>query len=274
VPRTLVLFLILLFLVPPPAQPAIRKHSGVTICVEDRFWPPNSFFVNGKAKGTHISLLEAAFKAINLEYSFLKMPWKRCLAAVEKGEVDAVLAAEFREERKQIFRYPAGTPGAQSHSQAVEMMEFIVVTRAGTDVTSLAGGDGIPPNPVGVPLGYLSEASIQSLGQETVEIMNHKDLFDLLDRQRVNSLLLSRTLFDFFHSHPDYSGKYTAHKINGHSGPLYLPFSMKSTLSPETIQTIWQAIESQHRDADFFAASMKAAYHLANDCFNDMMICK
>ncbi|MFC3053402.1 substrate-binding periplasmic protein [Kordiimonas pumila] len=245
----------------------------VSVCVEDRFWPPGSFFLNGKALGTHVEIVRNAFEQVAIPFTFIKMPWKRCLAALKTGELDAVISISYLESRNKAFYYPKGATSNTPHPQSIEQVDFVLVTKEGYPVGDIMNG-AIPPQPIGVPLGYMSAERMEKTGAQVVQLMNHQDLFDLLQRGRVNSLILAKPLVDFFITQSNYEAQFKQTRLPDHSGPLYLAFSRKSKLSEEKMQAIWTAIEAVHADADLLAKLTALSYSQATVCVHNLTKCQ
>lgn len=77
------------------AAVAAETH-GVAFCFND--WPPYAMSTDDGAKGLSVDILREAARRAGLAVRFVALPWKRCLQAVEAGEVDAVMDAADRPE--------------------------------------------------------------------------------------------------------------------------------------------------------------------------------
>jgi len=71
--------------------PLLAKDTKVRICNDSGEWAPYFYYqrdINGdktdKLVGATVDSLDAIFKIIGLEYEFELLPWKRCLAHVER----------------------------------------------------------------------------------------------------------------------------------------------------------------------------------------------
>jgi polar amino acid transport system substrate-binding protein len=246
---------------------------SISICVEDRFWPPGSFFIDNQAAGIHIALTRRALSKVSFSPEFPQMPWKRCLAAVEEGEIDAILGAAYREERAPYFQYPEGATDVAEHAMGLELVTFVLVSRLADPIADLMKG-ALPPQPIGVPLGYVSATTFREQGARVVELMNHDGLFDLLNRKRVNSLVLAKPLFEFYDAQPIYAGKYKQNNLPDRTGPLYLAFSQNSPLPRETIEAIWLAIAEARKDEAYMNTALTTARAQASLCLADPKRCE
>ena len=104
----LLLYGLLLYGLPPPLVAA--EQIGLKFCYEDKTLYPyylgQGFAVAEKKPGAtieHLQQLVAQVPQLRLELQ--RQPWKRCLAALQLNEVDAVVAS-YRPDRADIGRYP------------------------------------------------------------------------------------------------------------------------------------------------------------------------
>ena len=82
------------------------------------------------------------------------LPWRRCLAQVESGEIDAALNASFTEERTAYAAYPRLADGSPDASRALHSLTYALYRRRGDqldwDGTAFANLSG----PIGAQAGY------------------------------------------------------------------------------------------------------------------------
>ncbi len=84
--------------------------TPLQFCYEDKALPPyylgNNASIPKSRPGASIEHLRRLSAAIpNLQLQLTRLPWKRCLAALEAGQVDAVIAS-FHPERLALGQYP------------------------------------------------------------------------------------------------------------------------------------------------------------------------
>lgn len=91
-----------------------RPLTLLQFCYEDKSLPPyylgNDAMIPASQPGAsieHLYRLSAAIPQLQLQLQ--RLPWKRCLAALEAGQVDAVIAS-FQPERLAIGQYPMQGP--------------------------------------------------------------------------------------------------------------------------------------------------------------------
>jgi len=247
--------------------------APLSICLEDRFWPPNSFLVEGEPAGTHVAIVQQAFKALPYSITFKAMPWKRCLTAVKRGEVDGILSAAFREDRNTFLHYPPAPSSIEPHPSSLGVVGFAVITNTKTDLTGIKNGS-LPPQPIGIPLGYMVVDVYRDRGARVVETANYSELYELLRRGRVKSLVLSEPLADIYAKHGAYRGLFKSMPLPGRSGPLYLGLSRNRGIEAEKISKIWQAIANVRANQKQMQTINAKAQKDAYICLMDDHLCE
>lgn len=77
------------------AIPAPAQTSGtVSFCFNN--WAPYALYDEGGASGISVDILRAAATRAGLRAEFEELPWNRCLAMVQQGDIDAVMDAATR----------------------------------------------------------------------------------------------------------------------------------------------------------------------------------
>jgi len=69
-------------------------------------WAPYIYQENGQPKGIDYEVSREVFKRLSIEVDWQFLPWKRCLAMVEQGQVDGVLDIFQIDTRKSYMIYP------------------------------------------------------------------------------------------------------------------------------------------------------------------------
>ena len=263
----------LFFLVGSALWTTAATATPLTICVEDRFWPPGSFFVEGQPVGTHVAIIEQAIKTLPYSVNFIAMPWNRCLTAVEHGDVDAIMSASYIEDRNRFLKYPAEATSTLPHPSSLGTVDFVAVANIETDLNGIDNG-ALPPQPIGIPIGYITIDIYRQRGAQVVGIANYNKLFELLRRGRVKSLILSGALADIYIKHGNHQKTFKTKSLPGRSGPLYLGFSRKSPLSSEQISEIWQSIAHVRSDKIQMQKINDKAQKEAYICLQDNQTCE
>lgn len=98
--------------------PQASEITTLRFCYQDKTLPPYYLYsgvVPSENPGASIEHLQALVKAVpKLQLELFRLPWKRCLAALQNGEADALIAS-YQPERLQFAHYPLqnGQPDAK-----------------------------------------------------------------------------------------------------------------------------------------------------------------
>lgn len=164
----------------------------LNFCFEDKELAPY-YFGNGaevrKTKpGTTIEHLQQLVAAVpQLELKLQRLPWKRCLAGLESGDIDAVVGS-YSEARQDIAVFPL-QQGQPDQQRAFNQHHTCLVSREDAPWQwTGAGFTGIDILVVARPLGY---APLQSPHRQKFSmhytVSGTMDL-DLLEKGRVNAI--------------------------------------------------------------------------------------
>ena len=135
------------------------------VACEDQPLPPWSL-----ADGTGIDpdLVRMIAPGLGLNVTITVLPWRRCLAQLADGSVDAVLNASFKSDRMAFGRYPLDAAGQPDASRALHEMTYVLYRRKGDtlgwDGKALIGLHGI----IGAQSGFSIVDHLRALGA-TVE---------------------------------------------------------------------------------------------------------
>lgn len=78
------------------AHAAPRSADALILCYEDQ----NSYpWVMTDGSGLNLQLLRLVDESLPLQFSFVAVPWKRCLSGMAQGTYDGAFASSFKEER-------------------------------------------------------------------------------------------------------------------------------------------------------------------------------
>jgi polar amino acid transport system substrate-binding protein len=155
---------------------------------EDKALPPyyldDSTKVDADRPGVSIELVRDAAKEAGIEVEFVRMPWVRCQKSLQKGEVDAIFNASFKEERLEFGVYPmaGGKPDAARRIATVTYALYRLKGGAVTwDGKTIEGLDG----PVGAQSGYSIVEDLTRMGIKTEEAQAPTTNFKKLASKRI-----------------------------------------------------------------------------------------
>lgn len=172
---------------------AASATVALNFCYEDKQLRPYYFGDNNQipqerpgASIEHLQQLTAMIPNLTLQLE--RLPWKRCLAKLAAGEVDAIIGS-YAKERERIGQFPFDAQQRPDPRRAFAEHQTCLVTRS--DATWQWDGNkfiGVDQIVVARPLGY---APLKSPANQ--KIVMHYTLsgtmdLELLDRGRVNAI--------------------------------------------------------------------------------------
>lgn len=173
--------------------PSALAANVLRFCYEDKQLRPYYFGDNNQipaerpgATIEHLQLLTDLMPELELQLE--RLPWKRCLAKLANGEVDAIIGS-YAKEREKIGRFPFNQQKKPDPSRAFAEHQTCLVTRSDAK-WSWDGGKfvGIDQVVIARPLGY---APLQSPAKQKI-VMHYTQSgtmdLDLLERGRVNAI--------------------------------------------------------------------------------------
>lgn len=149
---------------------AARAGEVLRAAYEDSEQPPY-YMGNGTATdlakpGVSVEMLREAAREAGIDIQFIRMPWVRCQKSLQRGEIDLIFNASYKEERRAIGAYPMVGDRPDSARRidtiayALYRLKGSAVAITGDTITGLNG-------PVGAPAGYSILGDLQAKGIAT-----------------------------------------------------------------------------------------------------------
>lgn len=167
-----------------------NTEQQFTFCYQDIELYPNytgnSARVPERDPGLIIELVQKASASVGLTPTFVRFPWKRCLALLKLGRVDSVVAS-YRKERADAAAYPmiAGEPDDEKF---LTISGYYLYQLRGTvdhwDGHMFSSPDII----IGAPLGYSITAELKEKHPNIVETGTAESLFQMLQYSRIDAV--------------------------------------------------------------------------------------
>ncbi|WP_223229927.1 transporter substrate-binding domain-containing protein [Pseudoalteromonas piscicida] len=128
--------------------------TEIRFCYEDKHAPP---FIHGAGQtvpsanqGVTIQIVQQLDKHVKeVNFTYIRMPWRRCLHELESGKVDAVVASH-RESREALMAYPKNPDGTIAQQYAINRISTCLL-KSKTNKTTLNLSKEIE---LAVPRGY------------------------------------------------------------------------------------------------------------------------
>jgi polar amino acid transport system substrate-binding protein len=156
---------------------------------EDKPLPPfymgNGAEIDPGAPGVSVELLRDVAAAAGIDIQFVRLPWARCLKSLQRGEVDAIFNASFKEERQEAGVYPMAG-GKPDPARRITTLAYMLYRYKGSPVTwdgHTIGGLGEAP--VGAQAGYSIIEDLTRMGVKAEESADTATIFKKLASQRI-----------------------------------------------------------------------------------------
>ena len=256
-----------------PALSANDEKNLLHICTDVNFWAPYTLVVDSKPAGIHVQIAERVLKQLDINFQISAWPWNRCINGARAGYYDAVVSASYTEERAQDFYYPPDAAQAAQSAWRVTQAEYMVVVRS-PDYFDWNGDNKVLPMPIGLPLGYALVNSFREDGLEVMTATKYSNLFNMLDRGRINSLVVLRQTAEMYISEERFAGRLMFLKLPQRSKSYFLLASKRGKINEVTAQKIWQGIAVVREDKAQMAEISAAVKDQLERCFELLDLCK
>lgn len=248
--RFLLLLLWLYGVVPAVAAEETRAPR-LTFCYEDKESFP---WVMPDGSGLNLLLLKQVAATLDLQVSWVAVPWRRCLSGLEKGAYDGAFAASYMPERLVHGVYPLDSDGRVDESKRLHTQVYALYSRKDNAV----GWNGSEFRQLDGAIGTLSGFSIVDFlrlhGAAVVESSRDPEaLLYMLATRRVQAVALQALRAD----HVLEGNAELAAVIDKASLPLetkayYLMLSHQlQRHQPQLTEQIWAEIQRQRESPTY-----------------------
>ncbi len=233
-PCRLALLLVCLLLSPP-----LLARDPITLCYEHKDGPP---WRTMDGAGLNFDLLKQVAARTRVTFSFLSLPWKRCLAKLQANEVDGVFSVSYSDNRLVAGVFPGG--GLPDVSKRMHNSRYYLVRRKDSridwDGKSFHNVSGVIGYNMGYSVGdFLRElkAPLEEVNQRTA------DLLKLVSLGRIAGAAVFESDMEAVHNSP-FAADLEIVPIPLIEKPYYLIFSHALIQNrPQLAQQVWKAIE-------------------------------
>ena len=184
-----------------------------------------------------------ALQSLAVPYQLQRLPWRRCLAAVSRGELDGVIGVGWTAERDLAYYFPRSELGLDPSKQLLHL-NYSIYTRSdsvlrwdGQQLTGVEHG-------LAAPKGYVAELRLQQLGVLRELDAALESGIDLVLKHRLDGYVLpDEVAVTQLKGHPE-ADKIRKLEPRFMAQPLFLAFSRQSSkLNDERRAQLWQQIE-------------------------------
>lgn len=248
--RFLLLLLWLCGALPAVAAEEVRP-ARLTFCYEDKESFP---WVMPDGSGLNLLLLKQVAATLELQVSWVAVPWRRCLSGLERGVYDGAFAASYMSERLVHGAYPLDSDGRVDESKRLHTQAYALYSRKDNAV----GWNGSEFRQLQGSIGTLSGFSIVDFlrlrGAAVVESSRDPEaLLYMLATRRVQAVALQALRAD----HVLEGNAELAAVIDKASLPLetkayYLMLSHQlQQHQPQLAEQIWAEIQRQRESPTY-----------------------
>lgn len=232
-------------------------EQPVTIVFMDKAAPPRIMGDGGAVDevkpGITIELFRMVSEKIDVPFVFKRMPWKRCLFAIEHGQADATFHASYKLDRAKYGVFPM-KDGILDPERRIYENAYMLYVRKGSKVVwdgeKIMGLD----RPIGTQLSYAVADDLKKMGYKVEEEGGVGDNLKKLLAGRISAYVELQNIADteIFTHLGDYG------QVERLSPPIrqkdyYLLISKKfSTDHPKLTQQIFDAIRDVQKTPEYF----------------------
>lgn len=211
----------------------------------------NNTNVLKKNPGMGVEAIYLLEKRLNIKIKIKRLPWKRCLAEMEKGHVDGLFTASYKEKRKRFGRYPE-IDGKVDPSRRFTSASYALYRLKGSDVR-YDGNNFHVKGKVGAPLGYSIVDDLKKKGLIIDESPNTLNDFKKMVKGRIKAVAALEMTADYYLMvHQDLNEKIEKILPLIVEKPYYFMLSHQLYKENKALaEKIWDTIADIRRDPEF-----------------------
>lgn len=233
------------------ALAAPREGPVLTLCYEDQDSYP---WVMEDGSGLNLRLLRLVEQAQHGQFTFIAVPWKRCLAGLAQGTYDGAFAASYKAERLSLGRYPLDADGRLDERKRLHTSIYALYRRKGSPVSWNGQEFRQLQGRIGSLSGFSIVDFIRAQGAEVDE--TNRDplaLLRMLSHKRIEAAALQSLRGDFvLQANPDLAAQLEKLELPLEDKAYYLMLSNDYVASnPEQATALWDEIERQRESPTY-----------------------
>lgn len=231
------------------ALAAPRDAGTLSLCYEDQDSYP---WVMEDGSGLNLQLLRLVEQALHGQFSFVAVPWRRCLAGLAQGTYDGAFAASFKAERLGLGRYPLDADGRLDERKRLHTSIYSLYRRKGSTVSWNGQEFRELHGRIGSLNGFSIVDFIRAKGAEVDETSRDPQaLLRMLSRQRIEAAALQSLRGDFvLQNNPELAAQLEKIELPLENKAYYLMLSNAYVSTyPQQASALWDEIERQRESA-------------------------
>lgn len=148
----------------------LPAKQTLTFAAEDTdqfpYYLGNSAKFDMSKPGMAVEIIVEVCNNLGVEANFRRYPWKRCISGMEKGKVDGIFNASFKEKRLKFGRYPM-QGGKVDPSRRIATTAYVLYKHKDSKVKWDGKTLTVPAGKkIGATLGYSIIDDLKKLGAE------------------------------------------------------------------------------------------------------------
>ncbi len=196
-----------------------------------------------KRPGIEIEIYRRLGKILNLNITFTRVPWKRCLIQLETGGYDGIFPASFRPERMKLGVYPM-KDGREDPERKTRDTAYYLYKRKNSPLSWDGRSFHNLTDVIVAPLGWAVVGKLREMGVNVVEVPIPKNLPRMLIQGGVEGVACLDTVMDtYLEKDPELNRQIVKVHPPIMEKPYYLmlshPFVKRH---PKLAQRIWDTI--------------------------------
>lgn len=156
----------------------------------------NGTSIDWSKPGITVELFKMVGQSVGVQFEFKRMPWKRCLYAVEHGLADATFHASFKPARAKFGVYPT-RDGQLDPSRRIYKNSYVFYTRKGSGVSWDGKSISSASRPIGTQLSYSIADDLRKMGYEVEEEASVANNLNKLAAGRISAYAEIETIADY-----------------------------------------------------------------------------
>jgi polar amino acid transport system substrate-binding protein len=223
----------------------------LTFCHEDQDAYP---WVMTDKTGLNLQLLGLVAQRLALTFTYVPVPWKRCLSGLEQGTYDGAFASSFKHERMSAGRYPMTADGQPDASRRLHMSRYALYRRRGDPVSWDGSAFRQLSGRIGSLSGFSIVAFLREQGAEVDETSRDPlALLRMLQYGRIQAAALQSQRADFLlQANAQLAARIEKIELLLEEKPYYLMLSKTLVAKHAALaQAIWSAIALQRESATY-----------------------
>jgi len=211
----------------------------------------NSTDIPKEKPGLGIEAVYELEKRLNIKINLKRLPWKRCLAEMKKGNVQGIFTASYKEKRKEFGKYPE-VDGKVDPSRRFTSASYALYRMKGSDV-KFDGNKFDIKGKIGAPSGYSIVDDLKKRGLDVDEGPSTENDFKKMMKGRIKAVAALEMTGDYYLMINDEMNQ-KIEKVEPLivEKPYYFMLSYQFYDSnKELAEKIWNTIADIRRDPDF-----------------------